>query len=118
MAGPAGFEPANAGTKTQCLTAWRRSNAHYSTIAAGNRQKTKTEQIKKQPDQKAQQSSASPKIPNQNPATPSYPLCFFSIRATINAWLRESAKLKNVEPKKPLSRTSSLAAFGARFPLS
>ncbi len=26
MAGPAGFEPANAGTKTQCLTAWRRSN--------------------------------------------------------------------------------------------
>ena len=26
MAGPAGFEPANAGTKTQRLTAWRRSN--------------------------------------------------------------------------------------------
>ena len=26
VAGPAGFEPANAGTKTQCLTAWRRSN--------------------------------------------------------------------------------------------
>ena len=26
LAGPAGFEPANAGTKTQCLTAWRRSN--------------------------------------------------------------------------------------------
>lgn len=26
MAGPAGFEPANAGTKTQCLTAWRRPN--------------------------------------------------------------------------------------------
>ncbi len=25
MAGPAGFEPANAGTKTQCLTTWRRS---------------------------------------------------------------------------------------------
>ena len=32
MAGPAGFEPANAGTKTQCLTAWRRSNIpHYTT---------------------------------------------------------------------------------------
>ena len=29
MAGPAGFEPANAGTKTQCLTAWRRSNLRY-----------------------------------------------------------------------------------------
>ena len=29
MAGPAGFEPANAGTKTQCLTAWRRSNLQY-----------------------------------------------------------------------------------------
>ena len=26
VAGPAGFEPAHAGTKTQCLTAWRRSN--------------------------------------------------------------------------------------------
>ncbi len=26
LAGPAGFEPANAGTKTQCLTAWRRPN--------------------------------------------------------------------------------------------
>ena len=24
MAGSAGFEPANAGTKTQCLTTWRR----------------------------------------------------------------------------------------------
>ena len=29
MAGSAGFEPANAGTKTQCLTAWRRSNLLY-----------------------------------------------------------------------------------------
>ena len=27
LAGTAGFEPANAGTKTQCLTAWRRR--HY-----------------------------------------------------------------------------------------
>ena len=26
MAGPAGFEPANDGTKTRCLTTWRRSN--------------------------------------------------------------------------------------------
>ncbi len=26
MAGPAGFEPANAGIKTRCLTAWRRPN--------------------------------------------------------------------------------------------
>lgn len=26
MAGTAGFEPANAGTKTQCLTTWRRPN--------------------------------------------------------------------------------------------
>ena len=26
MAEPAGFEPANAGTKTQCLTTWRRLN--------------------------------------------------------------------------------------------
>ncbi len=26
MAGPAGFEPAHAGIKTQCLTAWRRPN--------------------------------------------------------------------------------------------
>lgn len=25
MAGPAGFEPANDGTKTRCLTTWRRS---------------------------------------------------------------------------------------------
>lgn len=24
MAGAEGFEPSNAGTKTQCLTAWRR----------------------------------------------------------------------------------------------
>ena len=29
LAGTAGFEPANAGTKTQCLTAWRRSNLLY-----------------------------------------------------------------------------------------
>ena len=29
VAGSAGFEPANAGTKTQCLTAWRRSNLLY-----------------------------------------------------------------------------------------
>ena len=29
VAGPAGFEPANAGTKTQCLTAWRRSNLQH-----------------------------------------------------------------------------------------
>lgn len=29
MAGPAGFEPANDGTKTRCLTTWRRSNALY-----------------------------------------------------------------------------------------
>ena len=26
LAGTAGFEPANAGTKTQCLTTWRRPN--------------------------------------------------------------------------------------------
>ncbi len=26
MAGPAGFEPANAGIKTRCLTTWRRPN--------------------------------------------------------------------------------------------
>ena len=26
MAGPGGFEPPNAGTKTLCLTAWRRPN--------------------------------------------------------------------------------------------
>ena len=26
MAGPAGFEPANDGTKTRCLTTWRRPN--------------------------------------------------------------------------------------------
>ena len=32
LAGPAGFEPANAGTKTQCLTAWRRSNMVTSYI--------------------------------------------------------------------------------------
>ena len=31
MAGPAGFEPANAGTKTQCLTTWRRPNIATST---------------------------------------------------------------------------------------
>ena len=29
VVGAAGFEPANAGTKTQCLTAWRRSNLLY-----------------------------------------------------------------------------------------
>ena len=29
MAGPAGFEPANDGTKTRCLTTWRRSNVMY-----------------------------------------------------------------------------------------
>ena len=39
MAGPAGFEPANAGTKTQCLTAWRRSNTrNFNTL----RQKPQT----------------------------------------------------------------------------
>jgi hypothetical protein len=27
MAGAAGFEPANAGTKNQCLTTWRRPNS-------------------------------------------------------------------------------------------
>lgn len=27
LAGPAGFEPANAGTKTRCLTTWRRPNS-------------------------------------------------------------------------------------------
>ena len=26
VAGPAGFEPANDGTKTRCLTTWRRPN--------------------------------------------------------------------------------------------
>ena len=26
MAGAAGFEPANGGTKSRCLTAWRRPN--------------------------------------------------------------------------------------------
>lgn len=29
LAGPAGFEPANDGTKTRCLTTWRRPNAPY-----------------------------------------------------------------------------------------
>ncbi len=35
LAGSAGFEPANAGTKTQCLTTWRRSIAtnNYSTLS-------------------------------------------------------------------------------------
>ena len=28
MAGPAGFEPANAGIKTRCLTTWRRPKHH------------------------------------------------------------------------------------------
>ena len=27
LAGPAGFEPANDGTKTRCLTTWRQPNA-------------------------------------------------------------------------------------------
>ena len=40
MAGPAGFEPANAGTKTQCLTAWRRSNDHNFTTMIINSQPT------------------------------------------------------------------------------
>ena len=35
LAGTAGFEPANAGTKTQCLTAWRRPTiARTMTIIA------------------------------------------------------------------------------------
>ncbi len=38
LAGTAGFEPANAGTKTQCLTTWRRPtnkracNKYYTTL--------------------------------------------------------------------------------------
>ena len=41
LAGTAGFEPANAGTKTQCLTTWRRpticqDNDDYSTPARKN----------------------------------------------------------------------------------
>lgn len=28
MAGVAGFEPANAGTKNRCLTTWRHPNSH------------------------------------------------------------------------------------------
>ena len=31
MARPVGFEPTNAGTKTQCLTTWRRPNTTYFT---------------------------------------------------------------------------------------
>ena len=32
LAGSAGFEPANAGTKTQCLTTWRRPNRSYGAL--------------------------------------------------------------------------------------
>ncbi len=34
MAGAAGFEPANAGIKTRCLTAWRRPIADHDHVAA------------------------------------------------------------------------------------
>ena len=30
MAGAAGFEPTNVGTKSRCLTTWRRPNILYS----------------------------------------------------------------------------------------
>ncbi len=43
LAGTAGFEPANAGTKTQCLTAWRRHTiARTMTIIALQTEKIHT----------------------------------------------------------------------------
>lgn len=43
LAGTAGFEPANAGTKTQCLTAWRRPTiARTMTIIARQPEKIHT----------------------------------------------------------------------------
>ena len=39
LAEPAGFEPANAGTKTQCLTTWRRLNTpplYHSYLKSGS----------------------------------------------------------------------------------
>ena len=43
VAGSAGFEPANAGTKTQCLTAWRRPTiARTMTIIARQPEKIHT----------------------------------------------------------------------------
>ncbi len=32
MAGAAGFEPTDAGTKTRCLTTWRRPNHRLKSI--------------------------------------------------------------------------------------
>ena len=43
LAGTAGFEPANAGTKTQCLTAWRRPTiARTMTIISRQTEKIHT----------------------------------------------------------------------------
>lgn len=43
LAGTAGFEPANAGTKTQCLTTWRRPIiARTMTIIARQTEKIHT----------------------------------------------------------------------------
>jgi lipoprotein len=43
LAGTAGFEPANAGTKTQCLTTWRRPTiARTMTIIARQPEKIHT----------------------------------------------------------------------------
>lgn len=35
LAGSAGFEPANVGTKTRCLTTWRRPNSPYFNTFSG-----------------------------------------------------------------------------------
>ena len=36
MAGAAGFEPANGGTKSRCLTTWRRPKSVVDSIQGGN----------------------------------------------------------------------------------
>ena len=38
LAGMEGFEPPNAGTRTQCLTTWRHPNTAYSTVNLRYRQ--------------------------------------------------------------------------------
>ena len=36
LAGAAGFEPANGGTKSRCLTTWRRPKTVVGSIQGGN----------------------------------------------------------------------------------
>ena len=79
MAGPAGFEPANAGTKTQCLTAWRRSNnLHYTTFPKNLK-----------PQHSEPKPNPEPKLKPQNPQT-LFLLCFSKKCAIIEIYAKKA----------------------------